>query len=78
MIFVLVPVLLVLMGLVVWSLARGIGAFLHTTRAGLEQGDEGLREMQDLQNRMMFNRVKYQGLAIVVVAILLAIGGGHK
>jgi len=26
---------------------------------------------------MMVNRIKYQGLAIVVVAILLAIGG-HK
>ena len=78
MIFVLVPVLLVLMGLVVWSLVRGIAAFMQTTRAGLERGDEGLREMQDLQNRMMFNRIKYQGLAIVVVAILLAIGGGHK
>ena len=39
MIFVLIPVLLVLMGLVVWSLARGIYAFLNTTRAGLEGGD---------------------------------------
>ncbi len=77
MIFFLVPVLLVLMGLVVWSLARGVYAFLHTTRAGLEGGDTALREMQELQNRMMFNRVKYQGLAIVVVAILLAVGG-HK
>jgi hypothetical protein len=78
MIFVLIPILIVLMGLVVWSLVRGIAAFMQTTRAGLERGDEGLREMQDLQNRMMFNRIKYQGLAIVVVAILLAIGGGHK
>jgi len=78
MIFVLIPVLLVLMGLVVWSLVRGIAAFLNTTRAGLERGDEGIREMQELQNRMMFNRIKYQGLAIVVVAILLAVGGGHK
>jgi hypothetical protein len=78
MIFVLIPVLLVLMGLVVWSLARGIYAFLNTTRAGLEGGEVALREMQDLQNRMMFNRIKYQGLAVVVVAILLAIGGGHK
>jgi hypothetical protein len=75
--FVLIPVLLVLMGLVVWSLARGIYAFLRTTREGLERGDEGVREMQLLQNRMMVNRIKYQGLAIVVVAILLAIGG-HK
>ena len=78
MIFVLVPVLLVLMGLVVWSLVRGIAAFLQTTRAGIERGDEGIRDMQLLQNKMMFNRIKFQGLAIVVVAILLAVGGGHK
>jgi hypothetical protein len=78
MIFFLVPVLLVLMGLVVWSLVRGIAAFLQTTRAGIERGDEGIREMQMLQNKMMFNRIKFQGLAIVVVAILLAVGGGHK
>ncbi|WP_353226427.1 hypothetical protein [Novosphingobium sp.] len=78
MIFVLVPVLLVLMGLVVWSLVRGIAAFLQTTRAGIDRGDEGIRDMQMLQNRMMFNRIKFQGLAIVVVAILLAVGGGHK
>jgi hypothetical protein len=77
MIFILVPVLLVLMGLVVWSLARGIVAFKNTSRAGLERGDEGIREMQLLQNKMMSNRIKYQALAIVVVAILLAVGG-HK
>lgn len=78
MIFVLVPVLLVLMGLAAWSLIRGIAAFMQTTREGLERGDEGLKDMQLLQNRMMFNRIKYQGLAIVVVALLLAIGGHHK
>jgi hypothetical protein len=77
MIYFLVPLLLVLMGLVVWSLVRGIVAFMHTTRAGLEGGDEALLKMQMLQNKMMFNRIKFQGLAIVVVAILLAIGG-HK
>lgn len=77
MIFVLVPVLLVLMGLTALTLGRGIAAFMRTTRAGLERGDEGLREMQLMQNRMMWGRIKYQGLAIAVVAILLAIGG-HK
>ena len=77
MMFVLIPALLVLMGLVVWSLARGIVEFMQTTRAGLEGGDEGLLKMQMLQNKMMFNRIKYQGLAIAVVAILLAVGG-HK
>ncbi|KUR78573.1 HIG1 domain-containing protein [Novosphingobium sp. FSW06-99] len=77
MTYILVPVLIVLMGLVVWSLVRGIVAFMQTTRAGLEGGDEALLKMQMLQNRMMFNRIKYQGLAIVVVAILMALGG-HK
>jgi hypothetical protein len=77
MIFVLVPVLLVLIGLTVVSLIRGIHAFMRTTREGLERGDEGIKEMQLLQNRMMTNRIKYQAMAIVVVAILLAVGG-HK
>jgi hypothetical protein len=28
-----------------------------------------------LQNRMMFNRIKFQGLAIVVVIVLLMVAG---
>jgi len=75
MIYVLVPLLIVLMALTVWSLVRGIVAFLRTTREGLEQGDEGVRDMQLLQNRMMFNRIKFQGLAIVVVIVLLMVSG---
>ncbi|MCW1383116.1 HIG1 domain-containing protein [Novosphingobium sp. KCTC 2891] len=73
MTYVLVPLLLIFMGLAVYSLVRGIIAFLQTTKEGLERGDEGLKEMQLLQNRMMFNRIKFQGLAIAVVAILLAV-----
>lgn len=70
--YILVPLLLVLMGLAVWSLIRGIVVFLKTTREGLERGDAGIKEMQLLQNKMMFNRIKFQGLAIVVVAVMLA------
>ena len=77
MTYILIPVLIVLMGLVVWSLVRGFVAFLQTTRAGLEGGDEALLKMHTLQNKMMFNRIKFQGMAVVVVAILMAIGG-HK
>ncbi|BEU99219.1 HIG1 domain-containing protein [Novosphingobium olei] len=73
MTYVLVPLLLIFMGLAVYSLVRGIVAFLNTTREGLERGDEGIKEMQMLQNKMMFNRIKYQGLAVAVVAILLAV-----
>jgi hypothetical protein len=71
---ILIIALAILMGLVLYSLVRGIIAFLQSTKIDLETGEgENVTEMQLLQNRMMFNRIKYQALAIVVVAILLAI-----
>ena len=71
--YLLVPVLLVLMGLVAFSLIRGIIAFLKTTKIDLETGkSETATDMQLLQNKAMFARIKYQALAIVVVAIILA------
>ena len=74
MAYVLVPVLLVLMGLVAYSLIRGIVAFLKTTKIDLETGEgTTATDMQLLQNKAMFARIKYQFLAIVVVAILLAV-----
>jgi Hypoxia induced protein conserved region len=71
--YLLVPVLLVLMGLVAYSLIRGIIAFLKTTKIDLETGEgETATDMQLAQNKAMFARIKYQALAIVVVAIILA------
>ncbi len=67
----LVIVLVVLMALVVYSLVRGIIAFLQSHRADIDAGPERQHEMQLLQNKMMFNRIKYQALAIVVVAVIL-------
>lgn len=73
MTYFLVPVLLVLMGLVAYSLIRGIIAFLKTTKIDLETGEgTTATDMQLMQNKAMFARIKYQALAIVVVAILLA------
>lgn len=70
----LIIVLVVLMILVVVSLVRGIVAFLKSTKIDLESGEQvDATEMQLLQNKMMFNRIKYQALAIVVVAVILAI-----
>lgn len=70
----LVIVLVILMALVVFSLVRGIVAFLKSTRMDLERDEgAGASEMQLLQNRMMFNRIKYQALAVLVVAVLLAV-----
>ena len=59
--------------LVVVSLVRGIVAFLQSTKLDLESGDERVKDMQLRQNQMMFARIKYQALAIVVVAVLLMI-----
>ncbi|RNJ64189.1 MAG: hypothetical protein EDM03_07605 [Porphyrobacter sp. IPPAS B-1204] len=71
--YVLVPVLLVLMGLVAFSLIKGIIAFLKTTKIDLETGEgETATDMQLAQNKAMFARIKYQALAIVVVAIIMA------
>ena len=68
----LIIVLVVLMGLVAYSLVRGIVAFLQSHRADIDAGGERQHEMQLLQNKMMFNRIKFQGLAVLTVAILLA------
>jgi len=67
----LVIVLAILMALVVFSLVRGIVAFLRSHRADIDAGSTRQHEMQLLQNKMMFNRIKYQALAIVVVALIL-------
>ena len=72
--YFLIIVLLVLMGLVAFSLIKGIIAFLKTTKIDLETGEsETATDMQLAQNKAMFARIKYQALAIVVVAIILAV-----
>ncbi|WP_299194909.1 HIG1 domain-containing protein [uncultured Erythrobacter sp.] len=69
--YILIPVLIVLCILVVVSLVRGIIAFLKTTKVDLETGEgETVTDMQLMQNKAMFARIKYQFAAIVVVAVL--------
>ena len=72
---ILVIVLIIAVVWVVISLVRGIVAFLQSTRLDLENPDDAdrARQMQLRQNQMMFARIKYQALAVVVVAILLMI-----
>ena len=70
--YVLIPALLILMVMVVISLIKGIAAFMQSTREDLERPESaGPSEMQLKQNKMMYARILYQGIAIVVVAILL-------
>ena len=73
MTYVLIPALLILMGLTAFSLIKGIVAFLKTTKIDLETGEGSTAtDMQLAQNKAMFARIKYQALAIVVVAIIMA------
>ncbi len=78
MIMFFVPVILILMGLTAWSLIRGIGAFLNSTKAELDGDGTRATEMQLLQNKMMFNRIKYQGLAVAAVVVLLLFTQGGR
>jgi uncharacterized membrane protein len=68
---VLVIVIAGLAIMVVVSLVRGIVAFMQSTKLDLESGGDRVKEMQLRQNQMMFARIKYQALAIAVVAVLL-------
>ena len=70
----LIIVLAILCLFVVISLVRGIVAFMKTTKIDLETGEgETATDMQLMQNKMMFARIKYQALAVVDVAVMLAI-----
>lgn len=72
--YILIPLLIVMLVMVIVSLVRGIIAFLQSTKEDLERTPEGkATEMQLRQNQMMFARIKYQALAIVVVMVLLMV-----
>ncbi len=71
MIYLLAIVLAGLMAMVLISLLRGLNAF----RASMDDKQEGTgaTELQLMQNRMMWARIKYQAAAVVVVMVLLAV-----
>lgn len=69
---VLIIILIALMVLTVLSLVRGVVAFMKSTKVDLETGKgETATDMQLMQNKMMMNRIKYQALAVMVVAVML-------
>lgn len=76
--YILIPLLIVFMIMVVVSLVRGVVAFLQTSREELDRDpDSGPSPLQLRQNQMMFARIKYQALAIVVVAVILMVAGSN-
>lgn len=73
--YILIPLLIVFMAFAVFSLVKGIVAFLNSTRDDLNHDPaSGPSPSQLRQNKMMFNRIMFQGLAVLVVAVMLALG----
>lgn len=75
MIYILIPVLVVLMGMTLYSLLRGLNAFRQSMDGPVDAN--GVTQLQLKQNKMMWSRIKYQGAAIAAVMILLAVAGGR-
>ncbi|ATW02596.1 hypothetical protein C8024_16355 [Sphingopyxis sp. BSNA05] len=74
--YILILMIIAAAGAVIYALVRGLIAF-----ANMEPGDvdaEGVTASHKKQNEMMFARVKYQAIAIVLVVILLAVAGGQS
>lgn len=74
--YILILMIVAAAGAVVYALVRGLIAF-----ANMEPGDvdaDGITASHKKQNQMMFARVKYQAIAIVLVVILLVLAGGQN
>ena len=71
---VFIILLLAAMVMVVISLVRGVIAFLQSTKVDLQSGQQvDATEFQLRQNKAMMARVKWQAVAIVIIAIMLAV-----
>ncbi len=69
-IFLTIIAVLLMLGAVA-ALVRGIIAFLKTTEADLNHVGDGPSPNQLKQNKMMMNRIIFQGLAVLVLAVLI-------
>jgi hypothetical protein len=65
----LILLLLVAMGFVVFAVVRGLMAFANMKPN--EVDEKGVPKSLVMQNKMMFSRVKWQAIAVVLVVILL-------
>ena len=62
--------------LVLASLVRGLIYFARTSNA-LANGGDGVSEGHLMQNRMMFARVKWQAITILLLVILGAVAAAN-
>ena len=70
----LVILLIAAMAMVLLSLVRGVVAFLQSTKVDLQTGEQqDATEMQLRQNKAMMARVKWQAIAILIIAVMLGV-----
>lgn len=72
---VLVIALLLAMAATLFALVRGIIAFLQATKEELNLPEGATRPSSIRQNKMMLNRILFQAVAVIIVAILLLMKG---
>jgi hypothetical protein len=69
MTFVLILLLIGALGAVVFAVVKGLHAFANMQPDDVDEN--GVPKSLALQNKMMFSRVKWQAVAIIIVALLL-------
>jgi len=74
--YLLIFMILAAAGAAVFALARGLIAFANMRPDDVDA--EGITASHKKQNEMMFARVKYQAIAIVLVVVLLVVAGGQS
>lgn len=74
--YILILLILLAAGAVVFALVRGLIAFANMEPDNVDA--EGITASHKKQNQMMFARVKYQAIAVILVALLLLLAGGQS
>ena len=67
--WIIVILILGAAGMVVFSLVRGLIYFARTG-AAIQQDGEAAHELYLAQNRMMFARVKWQAITIILLVLI--------
>lgn len=74
--YILILLIVLAAGAVVFALVRGLIAFVNMEPDDVDA--DGITASHKRQNEMMFARVKYQAIAVALVALLLLLAGGQS
>ncbi|MBL0923741.1 MAG: HIG1 domain-containing protein [Sphingomonadaceae bacterium] len=75
MTILLVLLIIASAGAVAFALVRGLHAFANMRPAEVDK--DGIPESLAMQNKMMFARVKWQAITIMLVVVLLLVAGSQ-